>query len=144
MLKYFFIFLIFFKIGNLCAVLDGRVTPIYLEDRYTFTNFEWVRGSVYFKKGFDLPLQGTVLFDSSEIVNEGIRFQNSTIMLKNNLSLGPTASMYGIGHIDLGGYAIKLQTDWVLNSVDTFFITSSGSIIGESDTVIAPGNGALI
>ena len=50
------ILLILHSIVELFSILDGRVTPIYLESKYTFTNFEWARGSVYFKEGFELPL----------------------------------------------------------------------------------------
>ena len=72
---------------SLEAVLDGRVTPIYLENRYTFTNFEWAVGDVYFKQGFDAPINGTVILDIHQEVGGSIGLRNSTLRLTGHLNL---------------------------------------------------------
>ena len=99
---------------SLEAVLDGRVTPIYLENRYTFTNFEWTKGRVYFKEGFDLPVGGTIFYGSSDLVNADINLNQGTIVFQGNLTLSSKATLRGTGFLDLQHYALRLQND--LNS----------------------------
>ena len=77
-----FLLLLFFlisAIGQIHAFLDGRLAPIYLENRYTFTNYEWAKGNVYFKNGFDLPINGTVIMDITQEVRGKILFRKSTL-----------------------------------------------------------------
>ena len=129
---------------HLEAVLDGRAAPIYLESRYTFTNYEWVKGIVYFNQGFDLPVNGTIFFDSSDLINADINLNGGTIVFQNNIFLSSKASLSGQGFLDLRGNALRLRSDLTLSGSDRLYILSSGSIIGEADTVISPNSGAII
>ncbi|NDD53634.1 hypothetical protein EBZ39_07110, partial [bacterium] len=40
------------------AILDGRNAPVFVDAAYTFTDYEWARGEVYFRRGFSVP-EGT-------------------------------------------------------------------------------------
>lgn len=148
-MKFFYYFLLgvcFLSNQRLLSVLDGRVTPIILNTTYTFTNYEWVKGRVTFNQGFDLPLNGTVLFDSIETTAGTITFSNSTLVLKNNLLLGKNALFVGIGFIDPRGSIIKLRSDMVLalTGKTTLFILSNGEIRGEQSNSLRTSNALFI
>ena len=115
---------------SLEAVLDGRVTPIYLENRYTFTNFEWARGNVYFKNGFDLPFGGTVILDINQEVGADIRMMNGTLRLNGNLAFSHDASLTGSGFIDAQNKAISFKNDWVIKANERFIILSPVTFFG--------------
>lgn len=54
------------------------------------------------------------------------------------------ASLVGQGFLDLRGKSLRLGNDLTLSSSDRLYIISSGSIIGETDTVISPNTGAIV
>lgn len=85
--------------GNLWAILDGRISPIYLDNRYTFTNGEWARGTVFFNGGFDVPAGGTVYLslDAGSVTNS-IALNGGTIIMEKYLAL------QGRGYFAAPGY----------------------------------------
>ena len=121
---------------TLFGVLDGRTTPIYLESRYSFTNFEWARGKVYFKQGFDLPFNGTVIIDITEEVRGKVQFRNSTLRLSNDLRLALDASLTGSGFVDAQGNSIFLKNDWQPLPTERFVFTSDVTFRGVNSNVI--------
>ena len=125
----FFIFLVFQKTH---AVLDGRITPIYLENRYTFTNFEWARGNVYFKNGFDLPTNGTALIGINQEVNAHIVGRNSTLRLENHLKLATGVNITGSGFIDARGYSISFLSNWNVGAGEKYIFISNVILKGSS------------
>ncbi len=44
------------------AILDGRTAPVVLDTTYTFTDYEWARGEVYFNAGFVIPKNTTAIW----------------------------------------------------------------------------------
>lgn len=100
MLLYFLIAAIF-GTSNLSAILDGRITPIVLNTRYTFTNYEWAYGFVSFRGGFDLPTNGTIglRLDERAFIGNNINMNNGTIMLNGELYLGPSINFIDNGFI---------------------------------------------
>lgn len=70
------------------AILDGRVSPIHLDSVYTFSQGEWARGSVFFRKGFDLPVGGTIYLGiDGGFVNGPINLNGGTLTLEKPLFL---------------------------------------------------------
>ena len=122
---------------KLYAVLDGRVTPIYLASRYTFSNFEWARGNVYFKKGFDLPLNGTAILDVSKEVQGSIGFHNSTLTLYGKLQLSENSTFTGAGYIDARGSVIFFRQRWIPEDNKTFSIISNVTFEGNGANYFA-------
>ena len=118
---------------NLNAVLDGRVTPIILTTTYTFTNYEWVKGRVTFMNGFDLPVNGTVIFDSSGKVYGKIKFTKSTLVLNNTLYWEKNALLSGAGFLDLRGNTLNLSRVTMFDPGSSFFIISDGEIRGRKN-----------
>lgn len=106
------LFFLIAAIFQLHAVLDGRITPIYLENRYSFTHYEWARGKVYFKNGFDLPTNGTVIMDITQEVHGKILFRKSTLRLLNDLRLALNGALTGSGFIDAQANSIFFKNDW--------------------------------
>ena len=125
MMIFCLISLFFYAVTPLKAVLDGRVAPIYLTTRYTFTNFEWARGSVYFKNGFDAPINGTVILDVNEEIGGTIGLKNSTLRLNENLNLSIDSSITGSGFIDAQNKTIFFKRDWQLQAHELFIITQA-------------------
>lgn len=119
------LFISFFYLQNLYTILDGRVVPIYLENRYTFTNFEWARGKVYFKNGFDLPVNGTAIVGINQEVNANIVGYNSTLRLENHLKLATDVNITGSGFIDAQGYSIRFLTNWDVGPNEKYIFISN-------------------
>lgn len=89
-------------VQHLDAILDGRTAPIYLDTRYTFTNYEWARGSVFFRQGFDVPPAGTVLLGiDGGLVAANINLKGGTVRLERDIVLGSDTSLTGSGFIDM-------------------------------------------
>lgn len=86
--------------SSLRAILDGRVNPIYIDTVYTFTNGEWARGSVFFRKGFDLPIGGTVYLGiDGGFVNGPIQLNGATLSLQQAITLKNLATIVAPGFI---------------------------------------------
>lgn len=83
------------------AVLDGRVAPIVVDYRYTFTNWELARGYVSFEKGFDLPLNGTITLQlsSKSSIYDSINMNRGSIQLIGGMYLGPSFRLMNDGFI---------------------------------------------
>lgn len=83
------------------ATLDGRTAPIIIDYRYTFTNWEVARGFVVFRKGFDLPINGTITLNlSGEAgIYDSINMNNGSIQLFGNIFLRSGATFLGNGFI---------------------------------------------
>ena len=126
-----YIFVILWHFSALSAVLDGRITPVILTSKYTFTNFEWVKGRVTFLNGFDLPVNGTVLMDNAGVVYGTMIFDNSTLILKNHLLCASGSLLKGVGFISPENNKINLEGNMVLRSGDRFIFTSNGDIRGK-------------
>lgn len=107
------------------AILDGRIAPIYLENRYSFSNYEWARGDVYFKSGFDLPTNGTALIGINQEVNANIVGRNSTLRLENHLKLATGVNITGSGFIDARGYSIRFLSNWQVGSGEKYVFISN-------------------
>lgn len=142
LLIYLFIFT--FLISPLYPILDGFASPIYLENRYTFTNYEFARGHVYFKNGFDLPLNGTVILNILEPVNGYIQSNRSTILFQRSLVLGQGASIKGDCFLLLNNNTLEFSSDQFLSAGDRLFCCTTGEIRGQDTTIFNPGGGALI
>ena len=138
------LFIIYFYHRPLSAVLDGRVAPIYLTTRYTFTNFEWAYGRVYFKQGFDLPINGTAIVDLVEPVDGNIVFKNSTLIMNNNLNITSNATITGTGFINAKGNILKFDASIGLGPSDRFIFTGNIIIEGNGSNYILPNTGAFI
>lgn len=79
-------FLMFMQNAN--AILDGRLTPIFLDTRYTFTNGEWARGTVFFNNGFDVPPNGTAYVSlNGGAVGGSIGLNGGTLVIDRFLRL---------------------------------------------------------
>lgn len=79
------------------ANLDGTVSPIIMDTKYTFTNNEVMKGLVYLNAGCDLPVNGTVTFNvaSGTKIEGAISGTNSTIVFKKNTILGHSVRLFG-------------------------------------------------
>jgi hypothetical protein len=92
---------VLFYAQSASAILDGRAAPIYLDTRYTFTNYEWARGSVFFRDGFDVAPGGTIFLGmEGGLVQQNIELNGGTICLENDLNLTVNSHMTGSGFID--------------------------------------------
>ena len=141
------IFLFLAGSKSICPVLDGRSAMIYLENRYTFTNFEWARGNVYFKKGFDLPVNGTVILDINQEVDGLILFQNSTLRLDGKLMLSENSTMSGSGYLDARGSVISFRNNWIVDPYKIFIISSDVIFEGTGVNYLSlqnPGSGISV
>ena len=118
---------------SLGAVLDGRVTPIYVESRYTFTNYEWARGNVYFRNGFDLPPGGTINLDINQEVGSDIYLKNGTLRLLGDLKLSSNTQIRETGFINAREKVISFKNDWIL---------APGQKIGIVGSVVFEGVGS--
>ena len=130
-----YLFIFSFLISPLYPVLDGLVSPIYLENRYTFTNYEFARGHVYFKNGFDLPLNGTVVLNILDAVNGYIQSNRSTILFQRNLVLGQGASIKGDCFLLLNNNTLEFSSDQFLSTGDRLFCCATGEIRGQDTTI---------
>lgn len=126
------------------SVLDGWAAPIYLENRYTFTNYEFARGHVYFKDGFDLPVNGTVVLNLLDPVEGVIQANRSTMLLQNDLILGRDSAVKGYCFVRLNSNILEFTSDQYLASTDRLFLTLDGEIRGLESTILDPGEGAII
>lgn len=94
-----FLLTVFF-VSDLRPILDGRTNPIYLDTAYTFTQGEWARGSVFFRKGFDLPVGGTIYLGiDTGFVNGPINLNGGTLTLEKPLFLKNQGSIFASGFI---------------------------------------------
>lgn len=92
------------------AILDGRITPITLDAVYTFSNYEWARGTVNFNAGFIIPKSTTAILGIDVPLQTQIYLSNlaanasemSTIILEKPLLLKPI-----LGGSILGGCVFK-------------------------------------
>ena len=141
-MKYLFLYF-FLCITEMYAVLDGLVTPIYLENRYTFTNYEFARGHVYFKNGFDCPVNGTIILSLLNPVEGVIRAQRSTLRLRTDLVLGDRSSIRGECFIELRELLLQITSDQTLSSSDRWFFPTNGEVRGVG-SIINPAEGAII
>lgn len=55
------------------TILDGRVTPVVVDSMYTFTDYEWARGEVYFNAGFIVPINTTAILGIDVPFKGGMR-----------------------------------------------------------------------
>ena len=121
------------------AILDGRVTPIFLDTNYGFSNFEWARGEVHFLQGFTVPpnttailgLTAPVLGANLNLDNGGDASNQATILLETPLTLHVPVFTGGvrIGSIDGSEGKINLiapaggasaSIDWAISDQITF------------------------
>lgn len=113
MMIFYLISLFFYATAPLNAVLDGRVAPIYLTTRYTFTNYELARGSVYFLNGFDVPLNGTIILDISQgMVYGKSTINNGTLFLKSDLEFHHDAYISGSCFLQPNNYTLYYGRPW--------------------------------
>ncbi len=126
---------------NVYATLDGTVTPIYLDARYSLTPYELVRGNVYFKDGFDLPPNGTVIINITQQVGGDIVMNNGTLILDDHLKLGPDVAISGSGYLQAEDKTLfflrdKLITDGIIVTSNIIFDgQGKGSILINSGNV---------
>jgi hypothetical protein len=115
------------------AILDGRAAPIHLSTRYTFTDYEWARGNVYFHDGFDVAPGGTILLSvAAGFVNGDVALNGGTIDLKEDLTFLRRGDITGTGFIDMNNNSLSY------NRLGGFFddapfvkILSPGEFLGE-------------
>lgn len=83
------------------AILDGRTSLIVLDNRYTFTNYEFARGFISFRDGFDLPVGGTIILslDGVAPIKNNITMNKGTILLDNSIHLNSEVTFSGDGFI---------------------------------------------
>lgn len=94
--------------ANLYPILDGRAAPIVLDSRYTFSNYEWARGFVSFRAGFDLPIGGTITLrlDSTTPISRSIGMNDGTLILEDDLHLGEDVTFTGSGFLQGNGHDV--------------------------------------
>lgn len=122
------------------AILDGRVTPIILQSTYTFTDYEWTKGRVTFLNGFDLPPNGTVIFDSCGSVFGNVNFNNSTLVLNNMMYMGADSLLRGTGFLNFNKNTILIDTDMILENSSFFYILSDGAFRGKKNNQLRLGS----
>lgn len=121
------------------AILDGRVTPIFLDSTYSFSNYEWARGQVHFLNGFVVPPNTTAILGLTApvqgpylILDSGGNSDNqATILLETPLVLHVPLFFGGvrIGSVDGSEGRINLiapaggassSNDWAISDQVTF------------------------
>jgi hypothetical protein len=107
-------------VPHLLAILDGRRAPVFVNTAYTFTNYEWARGEVYFRSGFVVPPNITAILGVTvPVVGEillcagGDDSTPSTIMLETPLDIGSATLK--------GGCTFKTK-----NNIDGYLLGFSG------------------
>ena len=124
------------------AVLDGRNTAIVVDTHYTFTNFEWARGFVKFKNGFDVPANGTIFLGVYTEVSGQMVFLNnrSTIILEDTLSIDKASGFSGSGFIKTNNHWIYYRDNMSVNS--PLFITDQLIMDGLSRGILTFNTGS--
>lgn len=127
-----FAFGLFFQ-QTIYPLLDGRTTPIVLDTRYSFTNFELARGFVHFRNGFDLPPGGTVILqlDGNCPVFNAIYLNGGTLIINNELTLGSNVRIQGNGFL-IGQPQSSSQATIFFQ---TFFTYTAGNYIKISNSL---------
>lgn len=110
-----------FDNNSLQADLDGTITPIILDTKYTFSNGESVNGIVFLNGGFDLPPNGTVFFNllPGPTLEGIISGTSSTIIFNRNASFGPTSKL-------VGSFFLHGTNQTLINDSDQTTISISG------------------
>jgi hypothetical protein len=99
--KIFILLSVLFYAQSASAILDGRAAPIYLDTRYTFTNYEWARGIVYFNDGFDVAPGGTIFLGlDGGRVRQSVELSGGTLCLQKSVEFDSGAYITGSGFID--------------------------------------------
>lgn len=126
--------------GYLAAILDGRTSAIQKDTLYSFTNFEFAAGFVRLNKGFDVPSNGTVVLSINQSVPHDINLHDGgTIILNNDLFLGPDARITGSGYIKTNNYSIYfINSLQVLSSIVFSNRVTLNGYNGSILTLIAP------
>lgn len=60
------------------AILDGRSAPVFVDAAYTFSNYEWARGEVYFRRGFSVPESTTAILGLTVPVTSAIQVSDGS------------------------------------------------------------------
>lgn len=155
------------------AILDGRTTPTFIHSTYTFTNYEWARGAVYFTAGFEVPpsvtavlgltvpVQGDVqcCYHGNPSTPSGIILETPLIMNGNLVggvtfktsdgSQGTIAGLKGIGDAIIFGddFLIDLQGGTLRSDGDTngpFDLPSRFIISNPAPKTLSLTNGTVI
>ncbi len=79
---------------DLKPILDGRTSPIFVSTTYTFTDYEWAYGDVFFKEGFNVPSGKRAILDITQPVTGRVDLRGTGILLLR----GPLV----FGNINLG------------------------------------------
>jgi hypothetical protein len=106
--------------------LDGRTSPIYVENVYSFTNGNIVRGKVYFSSGINVPSDATILMEDSEVRGAIILNQTGGIKITKALTLAPRGGLDGGRLINSNGPDSQV----VVNFESNFYLTSALQLIG--------------
>lgn len=130
-------------IQDLSADLNGIINPIVVDSKYTFTDGETAIGFVSFRKGFDLPVGGTVTFALAPGMEiEGpVSFRGGTLRLSENVKFGPGVSWSGPGFIEGSGGNIIIQ-EW-LDLEEKFTFLGDINMIGFGLPTVRIDDGAL-
>jgi hypothetical protein len=105
----------------------------------------YVKGVVFFDKGFSLSSTSTLQFGSLGIVNETIAFNGSTLKLTSDLHLGTNVTLSGPGYIDFNGYSIILSGNVTLTNLFFFYGAAPyGYFEGNGNTLNISTNGSYI
>lgn len=102
------------------AILDGQNAAIQLDTHYSFTNFEFARGFVRLNQGFDVPTNGTVVLSVNQYINHAINLRGGTIIMNDDLYLGPDAKITGSGYIKSNNFTIYFLNSLRILSTITF------------------------
>lgn len=98
-------FFYFLGYSSMHPIIDGTITPSYVQNTYNFSNNESAKGFVSFLKGFNLPAGGTVTLNLAPgcMVNGPINLNGGTLKIVNGspIFFGPdTTKIIGNGTID--------------------------------------------
>lgn len=98
---------------DLKPILDGRTSPIFLTTTYTFTDYEWAYGDVYFKAGFNVPSGKHAILDITQPVMGQVDLRNSgTLLLRGPLVFGNINLGGGNENVFLSGGTISAATGY--------------------------------
>lgn len=124
---YCLIFAFFISVYSkkLAAILDGRTGnfPIELDATYSFSNFEWARGYVKFKNGFDVPPGGTIFLGINQPINGPINLNGGTIILEKKITLNEDVSFSDSGYFKTNNKKIFFTGD--LNLTNTYYFSDN-------------------
>lgn len=126
-----FLFIIcFMSQFEVLAILDGRTGnfPIELDTTYTFSNFEWARGYVKFRNGFDVPPNGTIFLGVNQEIEGPVTMNGGTIILERDMILHKNVTFPQVGFdpnfFKTNDYAIFIRGNLNLSNQKYFFSDS--------------------